>query len=442
MVSLRMIARFGLLWASLALPPAAVQAQFILATNNGTIAIVRYTGSDDAVTIPDTTNGLPITGIEEAAFFDCSSLTNVTIGTNVTIVGVEAFWHCTNLTSVMIGTSVTNIGTMAFYQCTRLAHVTIPDSVISISNGAFLACTSLCNAMIGSGLASIGIGAFAICPSLTNIAMSASNLAYSSVGGVLFDKSQTTLVEYPGGIPKGSYAIPDGTTSIGSRAFISCGNLTSVTIGNGVTNIGDDAFAGCGHLASVMIGSGVTSIGQETFEDCTNLTRITIGNRVTNIHAGAFFDCRSLTSVTIPDSVTTIEEATFGWCTSLTAVYSVGNAPNGGSGSSVFYNNAANATVYYRPGTTNWGSTFGGLPAVPWNPHVRGDANFGIGTNGFGFAFTNAGNPMVVVEACTNLASPAWVPLATNALVGGSSQFGDPQWTNYPYRFYRFGMPW
>ena len=66
------------------------------------------------------------------------------------------------------------------------------------------------------------------------------------------------------------------------------------------------------------------------------------------------------------------------------------------------------------------------------------DASFGVRTNQFGFNITWASDMVVVVEACTNLANPTWFPLATNTLTGGSFYFSDPQWTNYPDRFYRF----
>ena len=49
-------------------------------------------------------------------------------------------------------------------------------------------------------------------------------------------------------------------------------------------------------------------------------------------------------------------------CTSLTGVYFQGNAPSL-AGSSVF-DGDNHATVYYLPGTTGWGSTFGGRPTV------------------------------------------------------------------------------
>jgi hypothetical protein len=46
-----------------------------------------------------------------------------------------------------------------------------------------------------------------------------------------------------------------------------------------------------------------------------------------------------------------------------------------------------------------------------------------------------------VVEACTNLASPVWTPLATLTLTNGSFQFSDPAWTNSLSGFYRLTSP-
>lgn len=70
--------------------------------------------------------------------------------------------------------------------------------------------------------------------------MNTLNPAYSSKDGVLFDKHQTTLVQYPGDLV-GSYTVPNSVTSIGVHAFSQCYTLTSVTIPNSVTNIGEGA---------------------------------------------------------------------------------------------------------------------------------------------------------------------------------------------------------
>ncbi len=167
------------------------------------------------------------------------------------------------------------------------------------------------------------------------------------------------------------------------------------------------------------------------------------GLPVTSIGDRAFYQCTNLTSVTIPDCVTSIGDYAFFYCTSLTALHFGGNAPSLG-GSSVFTGDTG-ATAYYLPGTTGWGSTFGGLPTALWylpNPLIlTGSPGFGVQSNAFGFIISWATNLPVVVEACTNPANHSWSALKTNALTGGWSYFSDPQWANYPGRFYRLRSP-
>lgn len=76
------------------------------------------------------------------------------------------------------------------------------------------------------------------------------------------------------------------------------------------------------------------------------------------------------------------------------------------------------------------------------NPRVQtGDARFGVRTNRFGFTITGPHGLAVVVEASTNLAKPTWSPVQTNILNSGSAYFSDPQWTNFPTRFYQLRLP-
>ena len=105
--------------------PAAVEAQFLYTTNNGTITITRYTGPGGAVTIPSTLNGLPVTSIGDSAFAGCSGLTSVTMGPSVTSIEFLAFQLCTSLTSITIGTSVTSIGQGAFSGCYLLSWIRV-----------------------------------------------------------------------------------------------------------------------------------------------------------------------------------------------------------------------------------------------------------------------------------------------------------------------------
>ena len=65
--------------------------------------------------------------------------------------------------------------------------------------------------------------------------------------------------------------------------------------------------------------------------------------------------------------------------------------------------------------------------------------SLGINANGFGFNINWASGQTVVVEASTNFAD--WQPVDTNKLATDSAYFSDPQWTNYPDRFYRLRSP-
>ena len=96
------------------------------------------------------------------------------------------------------GYPVTSIGEGAFEYSFALTSVTIPDSVTSIRDAAFYGCASLTSVMIPDSVITIGLESFSDCSGLTNIAVDLGNLYYSSANGVLFDKSQVTLIEYPG----------------------------------------------------------------------------------------------------------------------------------------------------------------------------------------------------------------------------------------------------
>ncbi len=223
----------------------------------------------------------------------------------------------------------------------------MPSSLTTIGYATFYRCSSLTSVAIPASLNSIGSGSFGGCTSLTAITVDASNPSYSSLDGVLFDISQTTLIQYPSGKGASDYTIPNGVTHLGAGAFCFCANLT-----------------------------------------------------------GAYFR---------------------------------GNAP---SLDSAAFDNAGNATVYYLPGTTGWGESFDGRPTALWRPRVQtGDTSFGVRTNQFGFTISWASGWVVVVEACASLANPIWSPVGTNTLAGDSCYFSDPDWTNYPARFYRLRWP-
>jgi hypothetical protein len=420
-----------LLGLLLAAAPAAMQAQYGYSTNtdgsiytystnaDGSINFAGYAGPPWAVTIPTNINGLTVTTIGHGAF------NGLTIGLS-------------NLTSVTIPGTITSIGEDAFEYCFGLTNVTIPDSVTSIADHAFAGAGLTCVFIPGSVT---NIGLYALYgDSLRAITVDSQNPVYSSVAGVVFDKSGYTLLQYPhGGI--GSYTIPGGVTNVGLEAFFGCVGLTSVTIPGSVASIGGGAFALCYGLTNVAMASGVATIENGAFNECTNLTGITIPGSVAYIGWSAFAST-GLTNVTIPGSVTNLGDYAFGLCYSLAGVHFLGNAPFADTN---VFDSDTNATVYYLPGTTGWSNTFAGLPTALWvlpNPLIlNSGSSLGAQSNAFGFTISWATNISVVVEACTNLASPVWTPLQTNALNNGAFHFSEALQTNIPGRYYRIRSP-
>ena len=82
-----------------AMLPAVVQAQFTFTTNNGSLTLTGYTGSDRAVTIPAITNGLSVVSIGNCAFSSNSNLVSLTIPASITNFALPAFCSCSNLTA-------------------------------------------------------------------------------------------------------------------------------------------------------------------------------------------------------------------------------------------------------------------------------------------------------------------------------------------------------
>jgi hypothetical protein len=323
-------------------------AEFTYTTNDTSAAITGYTGPGGNVTIPDAIGDKPVTSIGTWAFINCTNMTGIAIPNSVTALGAYVFRGCSGLTNVVIPNSVTSFGAGTFggcssmtnvtlpdnvtnimddmfNGCSKLANITLPDSVMSIGEAAFYGCKNLADIQIPNKVTRIGTLAFCLCTSLTNVTLPASviqigysifngnnslttitvdplNPSFSSIDGVLFNKSQTILLKYPEA-KAGDYMVPATVTNVDNSSFKSCIRLTSVTLPESVTLIGPSAFSGCINLACVNIPAHVTQINKQAFQGCSSLTNITIPASVTSIgwHYGvdAFDRCRSLLAIDV-----------------------------------------------------------------------------------------------------------------------------------------------
>ena len=469
----------------------------------GNVIVIAFLDNTSNVVVPAQINGYPVTQIADSAFSGSTSLVTVSLPSSLTTIGASAFSNCANLTTINIPQFVTSIGNNAFYNSVNLTTilynaeqipdlasgnnvfyragynnsnvaVTIGASVLSIPAYMFNPNTNSTNrARIatvtfaeGSACTSIGAYAFAFSLDLTtitlpislisisplafrqssnleNIFVHESNVAFSSVDGVLYNKAQTTLLLSPE--RKTTHTMPSTATSIADYALYGNNQLTNLVVSDNLVTIGIEAFRGCTALASITIPEGVTSIGNGAFYGNTSLqtlyfnatsmddtlasnqiffglgsgvgsgTEVFIGTAVTKIPAHlfnatgglanrpkitsityqsssvlsignyAFAYCSALTAITIPESVTTIGAEAFRDCNLVTAIlFNAVNMTDLASGNNVFYNVGQSAAGV----NVNIGAQVLRVPAYMFNstnttstnPKVT-MANFDLGSN-------------------------------------------------------------
>lgn len=166
--------------------------------------------------------------------------------------------------------SVKEINSYAFRGDLQLRSITLPASVGYIYQDAFLECSNLQTINLGKGVYDIGYNPYSDedipfrgCPSLCTINVDDQNERFYSIDGVLFAKEYQwkparkliycpPMQLYNGrAAARKSYTIPDGTLSLGRKAF--CNTLKHVVIPASIEEFAsyDDAFILCTKLQTV-----------------------------------------------------------------------------------------------------------------------------------------------------------------------------------------------
>lgn len=187
--------------------------------------------------------------------------------------------------------------------------VAIPGGTLSIAAEAFRSATSVTSISIPDSVTSIGSLALYNTTALTAINVDAANTAFTSVSGVLFNKTQTSLIRYPSAKSGTSFTVPSSVITLGDFTFTDAAALTSITLPDSVSDLGVGSFARTG-ITSFHIPTSVTVIREYAFQG-TPLTSISIPAGVTAINGFAFYENYSLQSASLPSSLRTIGTSAF-----------------------------------------------------------------------------------------------------------------------------------
>ena len=310
--------------------------------------LVKYRGTDERVTIPDT-----VETIGESAFEKNESVQLVVIPKSVKRLDAYVFWGCNNLEEVVLGKGLTAVDEYSFAGCTGLKQITIPENVQSIEAQAFAGCTSLTDIYIPASVTSIAEDAFLNSDQVT-IHADEGTVAAEFAKKLEEQRAQEPLVTaVPTVAPADDTQATEPTTEttptatpaptpvpgtvlgstfvVGNQAVVmvssdqenvqegytepetdqsveeTSGDVTAtteegkipewqyyrnqsigeVTIPEETTEVGRFAFSRSS-VQSVIFPEGVTTIGYAAFYHCDDLTEIALPDTVTKVGAKAF----------------------------------------------------------------------------------------------------------------------------------------------------------
>ena len=278
--------------------------KFTLNPDGESYTVSRYIGPATKIYIPDTFNGLPVTGINDYIFQN-SNVTYLKISDNITSLPWGIIYDCPYLETFDIGNSV------EYFSCSTWNTNNLKTLVFGDSFNSY--------------------DSWNLTDSLEEFIVSSNNEFYSSENGILFNKAKTELCLCPRNI-SGDFEIPNTVTRIASYAFSYCKKINSIVIPSSVESIDYAAFQYCEGLTSITFNNNISGFYNQILEGCTSLKEINISddNPYLKKVDGAIYDS-SMTSLVkgpfsyqgayvVPDTVYNLQDSAFEGCEGLTEI--------------------------------------------------------------------------------------------------------------------------
>ena len=317
--------------------------------------LVKYRGTEERVTIPDT-----VEVVGESAFENNQKVQFVVIPKSVKRLDAYVFWGCNNLEEVVLGKGLTAVDEYSFAGCTGLKQITIPENIQSIDAQAFAGCVNLTDIYIPATVTGIAEDAFLNCDNVT-IHADEGSVAAQFAQKLAEQKNRDPLVTAAPVQTPTAVSSPDtqattepvSTATPAPVATLVPGNVlgSTIIVGNhalvmvhpgeekvqqGYTEpeagqetgeeqditaetengkIPEWMYYRNQSVSAVTIPEGTTEIGRFAFSR-SSLRTVTIPEGVTVIDYAAFYHCDNLDNVILPDTVNTVGAKAFthtGW---------------------------------------------------------------------------------------------------------------------------------
>ena len=267
--------------------------------DDGKYCLVKYTGTDTKVEIPEGIVSIGDYVLDEADFVE-----EVIIPEGTLYIEDNAFSDCESLKKVTLPESLREINMEAFCNCNQLENINLPKNLKIIGAGAFSDCDSLTDIKIPSSLIEIQLDSFD-----DTLGLLEQNPDYQKIDGIMYNtKTHSALFSLDSDAK--TMKIADGTLYIASNAFSFCQALNSVELPESLAYIGREAFSFCASLKKIYIPKSVKVIDSSAFNKCVALSQVTFDEKcTTRIAEQAFSQCQSLERVEIPAETVAYEGA-------------------------------------------------------------------------------------------------------------------------------------
>ena len=317
--------------------------------------LVKYRGTEERVTIPDT-----VEVVGESAFENNQKVQFVVIPKSVKRLDAYVFWGCNNLEEVVLGKGLTAVDEYSFAGCTGLKQITIPENIQSIDAQAFAGCVNLTDIYIPATVTGIAEDAFLNCDNVT-IHADEGSVAAQFAQKLAEQKNRDPLVTAAPVQTPTAVSRPDtqattepvststpapvatpvpgnvlgSTIIVGNHALVmvhpgeekvqqgytepeagqETGEEQDITAETENGKIPEWMYYRNQSVSAVTIPEGTTEIGRFAFSR-SSLRTVTIPEGVTTIDYAAFYHCDNLDNVILPDTVNTVGAKAFthtGW---------------------------------------------------------------------------------------------------------------------------------
>ena len=124
--------------------------------------------------------------------------------------------HRDEIRKIVVKEGITFLYYFTFDYLNQVEEVSLPETLTTMQSGCFGDCTALKQLHLPASLTTINDEICEGCSSLTAITVAAGNSDFYARDGVLFRKSDGTLLHYPAAKPDRTYCVPDGVRRIGT----------------------------------------------------------------------------------------------------------------------------------------------------------------------------------------------------------------------------------